>query len=608
LGRKNEKIYAIKVMKKSEMINKNMVNQVLAERDALAISRSPYVVHLFYSLQSKQNIYLIMEYMIGGDVKSLLNIYGYFDEDMAIFYAAEANLALEYLHQHGIVHRDLKPDNMLINSNGHIKLTDFGLSKVNLNRLYFQNNSPSETRHLSLSGTAWMSYESNLSSKKIHSNTKSTPEYCSSFTKRLQQVRSESLTTDSSNNAKINENASSTNKENEGSDSQIELSNEKSSSQLTSDPIGTTPSRKLRKRKSSKTLQDFQAKRHYHKKQSNDSSDKYKKRKRCSSFRSSDKCAKYKTGISDEFSELSVKNFNKKRKLTMCDSSLEMDSSGNVFSPNNYRNKSSSGKIDSLSGIISLTPRFDDVTAILSENCCALNTSTEDEMETKQCLASNDEIKKMTRFAEPLNSEIKNEIYDDKRKSFNSVTPTFTNNSNRNSITKMNFTPKLSAPTPYRTPKSVRRGRQPSSNYRIFGTPDYLSPELLLHQNHSFPVDLWALGVCLFEFLTGIPPFNDETPEAVFKNILNRDIPWPEGDEELSSKARSAIELLLTVDQKIRPTAKDVKNIELFRTTDWENLLLKEAPFIPIPDDETDTTYFEARNHNQNLKVSNFEL
>ncbi|XP_077010091.1 uncharacterized protein C10orf67 homolog, mitochondrial isoform X3 [Tamandua tetradactyla] len=75
-----------------------------------------------------------MEYLIGGDVKSLLHIYGYFDEEMAVKYISEVALALDYLHRHGIIHRDLKPDNMLISNEGHIKLTDFGLSKVTLNR------------------------------------------------------------------------------------------------------------------------------------------------------------------------------------------------------------------------------------------------------------------------------------------------------------------------------------------------------------------------------------------------------------------------------------------------------------------------------------------
>ncbi|XP_062596616.1 serine/threonine-protein kinase greatwall-like, partial [Saccostrea cucullata] len=126
------KKYAIKVMKKSDMVNKNLVSQVLTERDALAFSNSPFIVHLYYSLQSQNNIFLIMEYLIGGDVKSLLAVYGYFDEEMSQIYAAEVTLALQYLHSHGIIHRDLKPDNMLITGKGHLKLTDFGLSKINL--------------------------------------------------------------------------------------------------------------------------------------------------------------------------------------------------------------------------------------------------------------------------------------------------------------------------------------------------------------------------------------------------------------------------------------------------------------------------------------------
>lgn len=71
-----------------------------------------------------------MEYMVGGDLKSLLTVYGFFDEATARFYCAEMTLALQYLHSHGIIHRDIKPDNMLISMSGHVKLTDFGLSKI----------------------------------------------------------------------------------------------------------------------------------------------------------------------------------------------------------------------------------------------------------------------------------------------------------------------------------------------------------------------------------------------------------------------------------------------------------------------------------------------
>lgn len=76
----------------------------------------------------------VMEYMIGGDLKSLIAAYGYFCESAAQFYCAEITMALEYLHKHGIIHRDIKPDNMLLSATGHVKLTDFGLSKIEISR------------------------------------------------------------------------------------------------------------------------------------------------------------------------------------------------------------------------------------------------------------------------------------------------------------------------------------------------------------------------------------------------------------------------------------------------------------------------------------------
>ncbi|KAM9302879.1 serine/threonine-protein kinase greatwall isoform 1-T1 [Morus bassanus] len=164
------------------------------------------------------------------------------------------------------------------------------------------------------------------------------------------------------------------------------------------------------------------------------------------------------------------------------------------------------------------------------------------------------------------------------------------------------------AGTPYRTPKSVRRGAAPVEGERILGTPDYLAPELLLTKPHGSAVDWWALGVCLFEFLTGIPPFNDETPTQVFQNILKRDIPWPEGEEKLSDNAQNAIDILLTVDSTKRAGLKELKLHALFHGVDWDNLQNQTMPFIPQPDDETDTSYFEARNNAQHLTVSGFSL
>ncbi|KAK8710460.1 hypothetical protein V6N13_145783 [Hibiscus sabdariffa] len=125
-------LFAIKVLKKADMIRKNAVESILAERDILISVRNPFVVRFFYSFTCSENLYLVMEYLNGGDLYSLLRNLGCLDEEVARVYIAELVLALEYLHSLHVVHRDLKPDNLLIAHDGHIKLTDFGLSKVGL--------------------------------------------------------------------------------------------------------------------------------------------------------------------------------------------------------------------------------------------------------------------------------------------------------------------------------------------------------------------------------------------------------------------------------------------------------------------------------------------
>ncbi|KAH9313805.1 hypothetical protein KI387_022432, partial [Taxus chinensis] len=125
-------LFAIKVLRKVDMIRKNAVENILAERNILITVRNPFVVRFFYSFTCRDNLYLVMEYLNGGDLYSLLRNVGCLEEDVARIYIAELVLALEYLHSLGIVHRDLKPDNILIAHDGHIKLTDFGLSKLGL--------------------------------------------------------------------------------------------------------------------------------------------------------------------------------------------------------------------------------------------------------------------------------------------------------------------------------------------------------------------------------------------------------------------------------------------------------------------------------------------
>lgn len=127
------KLYAQKQFKKASLIvGKHLVDQTKTERAILeSINRHPFVVKLFYAFQDHEKLYLILEYAQGGELFTRMLTERMFPEDTAAFYMAEMVLALEHLHHNvGVVYRDLKPENILLDSEGHLLLTDFGLSKV----------------------------------------------------------------------------------------------------------------------------------------------------------------------------------------------------------------------------------------------------------------------------------------------------------------------------------------------------------------------------------------------------------------------------------------------------------------------------------------------
>ncbi|XP_077137298.1 microtubule-associated serine/threonine-protein kinase 4-like [Ranitomeya variabilis] len=128
----SQQIFAMKKMAKRNLDTPQRVKRAYLERDILTFADCPFVASMLCSFLTKSHLCMVMEYVGGGDCRTLLTTRGPLSVPLARMYFAEAVLGVEYLHSYGVVHRDLKPDNLLITSAGHIKITDFGLSKVGL--------------------------------------------------------------------------------------------------------------------------------------------------------------------------------------------------------------------------------------------------------------------------------------------------------------------------------------------------------------------------------------------------------------------------------------------------------------------------------------------
>lgn len=121
-------------MNKDFILAEDKVNQIISERIIMSRSDHPFIVKLFWAYQTSKVLNLVMEFCPGGELFFHLHNLGRFTEEQARFYFGEILLGLEYLHMNGILYRDLKPENILIDLDGHIKLTDFGLSKLNIDK------------------------------------------------------------------------------------------------------------------------------------------------------------------------------------------------------------------------------------------------------------------------------------------------------------------------------------------------------------------------------------------------------------------------------------------------------------------------------------------
>ncbi|GAC96489.1 AGC/NDR protein kinase [Pseudozyma hubeiensis SY62] len=410
--------YAIKVLKKSDMIAKNQITNVKAERMILMTqNQSPFVVKLFFTFQSADFLYLVMEYLPGGDCASLCKVLGGLSEEWARQYIAEVVIGLQHLHSKGVVHRDLKPDNLLIDQKGHLKLTDFGLSKIGL---LGRQTRQAVADAAAASSSAPSGFAAHAS--RSDSNSDSLPSSAASF---ASEARHPAVFT----------------------------------------PAGTTAG-------------DTAA-----------------------------SLSPMTPGLGGMMRNQSF--FAAPQRGRIVSSSTDASDSGESDSQRAVPKPLPSARIDSPGNLFGAHP-------LLSDN-----------------------------FG----------------------------------------------------PSSGDGGSDAPK--RFVGTPDYLAPESVLGIGmDDFAVDWWALGVILYEFLYGVPPFHAETPEKVFDNILSRRIDWEEDSVEVSSEARDLMERLMCTDPKRRLGSggpDEIKNHAFFQGIDWDNVTAEPGPFVPQVTDPESTDYFDLR-------------
>ncbi|CAG8902441.1 unnamed protein product [Penicillium egyptiacum] len=439
--------YAMKVLKKADMIAKNQVTNVKAERAIMMWQgESDFVAKLYWTFSSKDYLYLVMEYLNGGDCSSLVKVLGGLPEDWAKKYIGEVVLGVEHLHSRGIVHRDLKPDNLLIDQTGHLKLTDFGLSRMGL---------------------------VGRQKRVLKNPDESAPDLLkqNSFPRAISIASSRSASFDF---------------------------------QASSSP-GSTPL------------------------------------------------------ITPDVSANAIQP----SYFSLNQSGLSRQSSRRA---SGYRSDSMGS--DGLNGMFRIFS--------LNDNTHEPSTSSPSMFSTSM-----------------VEEEGQSEAGESPR--LQPLQPTFSNPMAQNTPPQQSMMPPVMA---LFDPEDHDR--------RFVGTPDYLAPETINGVGQDEISDWWSLGCIMFEFIFGYPPFNADTPDQVFENILHRRINWPDDPEELTSaESLDLMNKLMTlnprdriganVEEKFPNGGAEICSHPWLSDINWDTLLEDKAQFVPNIENPEDTEYFDAR-------------